>query len=315
MKIRMLDQIREAQKRLEPYIFKTPVIRLEGLDEILGCQVYVKADCMQKTNSFKIRGALNKMLQLPQEKLKHGVIAVSSGNHGKGVAYAAKMLGVPCTIVLTDTAPEIKQKGIRELGAEAILCPLEDRQKLAAKLSEEKQYTIIPPYDDKDIIAGQGTAGLEIMEQLPDVDAVVVPVSGGGLISGISSAVKLTKPEAKVYGAEPAVVGRYFKSYQAGKRITVPKAKSIADALLVLTPGEINYEIVAKYVDELFQVEETFIRKGARTLVEMGKVMCEPSSGIGIGAALQGCLHVKRSDKVCFFISGGNAELEQLVNL
>lgn len=311
----MLERIKEAKKRLAPYIYETPLIRLQGLDEAVGCQVYVKAECMQKTNSFKIRGAMNKMLQLSHEQLENGVIAVSSGNHGKGVAYAAKMLGVKCTVILTDTAPEIKIHGIRGLGAEAILCPLEERAALCKKLSEENHYTVIPPYDDCDIIAGQGTAGLEIMQQLPDVDAVVVPVSGGGLISGISSAVKLTNPEAKVYGAEPAVVGRYFKSYQAGHRLTVPKAASIADALLVLTPGEITYEIVGRRVDQLLQVEEDFIRKGARTLVEQGKVMCEPSSGIGIGAALQGILPVKKEDKVVFLISGGNAELEQLVQL
>lgn len=311
----MLNRIKEAKERLTPYIYETPVIRLEGLDEVLGCKVYVKADCMQKTGAFKIRGALNKMLQLDPEQLEKGVITMSSGNHGKAVAYAAKMLGVPCTIVLTDTAPEIKQRGIRDLGAEAILCPLEKRAEVVNKLSEEHGYTFIPPYDDLDIIAGQGTAGYEIMKQLPDVDAVVVPVSGGGLVSGISSAVKLTNPNAKVYGCEPAVVGRYFKSYKAGERLTVPKAKSIADALLVLTPGEITYKIVAEYVDELLQVEEDYIRKGARTLVEQGKVMCEPSSGIGMGAALQGILPVSKDDKVCFFISGGNAELEQLVNL
>lgn len=311
----MLEKIKEAKMRLKPYIYETPVIRLEGLDEILGCKVYVKADCMQKTNSFKIRGALNKMLQLAPEQLEHGVIAVSSGNHGKGVAYAAKMLGIPCTIVLTDTAPMIKQQGIKELGAQAILCPLKERQALAEKLSREHHFTVIPPYDDYDIVAGQGTAGLEIMEQIPDVDAVVVPVSGGGLISGISAAVKSIRPEVKVYGAEPAVIGRYYKSYQAGERLTADQAKSIADALLVLTPGEINYKMVAEYVDELLQVDEEFIRKGARTLVEQGKVMCEPSSGIGIGAALQGCMKLKKTDKVCFFISGGNAQLEQLVNL
>ena len=315
MALFMLDLIKEAKKRLAPYIYETPTIRLEGLDEILGCQVYVKADCMQKTNSFKIRGALNKMLQLAPEQLEHGVIAVSSGNHGKGVAYAAKMLGIPCTIVLTDSAPKIKQQGISDLGAKAILCPLKERQALAKKLSEENGYAIIPPYDDYDIIAGQGTAGLEIMGQIPDVDAVVVPVSGGGLISGISAAVKLTRPDVKVYGAEPEVIGRYYKSYQAGERLTVPQAKSIADALLVLTPGEINYKMVAEYVDELIQVDEEFIRKGARTLVEQGKVMCEPSSGIGMGAALQGSLRVKATDKVCFFISGGNAQLEQLAAL
>ena len=313
--IKLLSSIKEAKERLKPYIFETPLIRMEILDELLGCQVYIKADCMQKTNSFKLRGAMNKMLQLAPEQLENGVIAMSSGNHGKAVAYAAKMLGVPCTIVLTDSTTEYKQKGIRDLGAETILCPLTERKALTESLCEKYHYTFIPPYDDYDTIAGQGTAGLEIMHQLPDVDAVVVPVSGGGLLSGVSSAVKETRSGVKVYGAEPAVIGKYYISLQAGKRITVPPAKSIADALLVNVPGEITYEIISGNVDGLLQVDEEYIRKGAKTLNERGRIACEPSSGIVIGAALQGCLDVPETSKVCFFISGGNAELKQLGEL
>ena len=310
-----LEDIQQAKKKLTPYIYKTPVIRLEGLDERLGCQVYVKAECMQKTNSFKIRGALNKILSLPTEQLKNGVVAASSGNHGKGVAFAAKLLGIKATIVLPDTAPQVKVDGIRALDAEIVQCKLAERHIIAKNLSEQYGYTIIHPYDDYDIIAGQGTAGLEIMEQLPDVDCIVVPIGGGGLIGGVSTAIKSINPQARVIGAEPAVLSRYAESRKAGKRVLLEERNSLADALLTLQPGEKNFPIFQKYVDDVVSVEEEYLARGEKTLLMEGKVLAEVSSSIGIAAALQGKLKVSKEDKVCFLISGGNVGLSQLANL
>lgn len=310
-----LERIQAAKRKLAPYIFETPVTRLQGLDEVLGCNVYIKAENMQKTNSFKIRGALNKMLTMPIEQLEKGVVAASSGNHGKGVAYAAKLLNIPSTIVLPDTAPVIKVEGIRALGANVVQCKLPERHIVTEKLSSEYGYAIIHPYDDFDIMAGQGTAGLEILAQLPDVNTIVVPIGGGGLISGIATAIKSLAPHVKVIGAEPAAISRYAKSLQANERLLLEEQRSLADALLTLQPGERNFPIVQKLVDEVVSVDETSLHNGMKTLLLEGKIMAEPSSSIGIGAALQGILPISKKENVCFLISGGNVGLNQLINL
>ncbi|MDM5246343.1 threonine/serine dehydratase [Lysinibacillus sp. G4S2] len=307
-----LEQIFTAKQRISSYVYETPIIRLNGLDELLGCHVYIKAENMQKTNSFKLRGALNKMLSMPLEQLQKGVVAASSGNHGKGVAYAAKLLNVKATIVLPDSAPTIKIEGIRTLGAEVVQCKLAERHVVTEKLSRDHGYCIIHPYDDYDIMAGQGTAGLEIFAQLPDVNTIVVPMGGGGLISGIATAVKSLAPPIKIIGVEPAVVSRYAKSLEAGERLLLEEQKSLADALLTLQPGERNFPIVQQLVDEVVSVDEASIQRGMKTLLTEGKFIAEPSSSIGIGAALQGLLPIHQNEKVCFLISGGNVGLEAL---
>jgi len=310
-----LDNIQAAKMKLASYIYETPVIRLQGLDELLHCNVSIKAENMQKTNSFKLRGALTKMLSMPLEQLQQGVVAASSGNHGIGVSFAAKLLNIPATIVLPDTAPLIKVEGIRALGANVIQCKLAERQGVTEKLSLENGYAIIHPYDDYDIMAGQGTVGLEILQQLPHVDAIVVPIGGGGLISGVATSVKALAPHVKIIGAEPAVVPRYSESIKVGKRLLVKEQKSLADALLPLQPGERNFPIVEKLVDDIVRVDEASIVSGMKTLLLKGKIMAEPSSAIGIGAALQGILPVAKNDHVCFLISGGNVGLNQIQNL
>ncbi|MGE7942992.1 threonine ammonia-lyase [Lysinibacillus xylanilyticus] len=304
-----LEQIHTAKRRISSYVYETPMIRLNGLDELLGCHVYIKAENMQKTNSFKLRGALNKMLSMPLEQLQQGVVAASSGNHGKGVAYAAKLLNIKATIVLPDSAPTVKVEGIGALGAEVVQCKLAERHVITEKLSRDHGYCIIHPYDDYDIMAGQGTAGLEILAQLPDVNTIVVPIGGGGLISGIATAIKSMAPHIKIIGVEPAVVSRYAKSLEAGERLLLEEQKSLADALLTLQPGERNFPIVQQLVDEVVSVEEALIHRGMKTLLSAGKIIAEPSSSIGIGAALQGALPIHKHEKVCFLISGGNVEL------
>lgn len=304
-----LEQIHAAKRRISSHIYETPIIRLNGLDQLLGCHVYIKAENMQKTNSFKLRGALNKMLSIPLEQLQKGVVAASSGNHGKGVAYAAKLLNSKATIVLPDSAPTVKVDGIRALGAEVIQCKLTERHVLTEKLSRDNSFCNIHPYDDYDIMAGQGTAGLEILAQLPDVDTIVVPIGGGGLISGVATAIKSMAPHIKIIGVEPAVVSRYSKSLEIGARLLLEEQKSLADALLTLQPGERNFPIVQQLVDEVVSVDEVLIQHGMKTLLSEGKIVAEPSSSIGIGAALQGTLPIRKNEKVCFLISGGNVGL------
>lgn len=307
-----LKEIQDARKLIAPYIVQTPLLRLHNLDVYLGCEVYAKAECMQITGAFKLRGAMNKALSLTHEELAHGIVAASSGNHGKGVAYAAKLLGAKATIVMPITAPKIKVDAIRALGAEIMQCDVSERFEIAAKLCRERGATMVPPFNDETVMAGQGTAGLEIMEQCPDLNTVIIPVSGGGLIGGVATAIKAVSPNTHVYGAEPAGLPRYSTSLKAGKLIKVEPKKSIADALVAQIPGDICFPYVAAHTDGFADVEDSYLLKGWKLLLTEGKLFCEPSSAIGIGAVLQGLIPVKKSDKVCFLISGGNAALEQL---
>ena len=305
-------EIQEAQNRIAPYIVKTPLLRLQNLDAYLGCEVYAKAECMQITGAFKLRGAMNKVLSLSQKELSCGIVAASSGNHGKGIAYAAKLLGAKATIVMPDTAPKIKVEAIRALGAEIVQCNVSERFEVAAALCRERGATMVPPFNDETVMAGQGTAGLEIMEQCPEMNTVIVPVSGGGLIGGVSTAIKAVSPATKVYGAEPAALPRYTASLKAGKPTKVEPKKSIADALVAQIPGELCFPYVAAHTDGFADVEDAFLLKGWKLLLTEGKLLCEPSSAIGIGAVLQGLIPVQKTEKVCFLISGGSVGLEQL---
>lgn len=307
-----LNEIEKARERISPYIIQTPLLRLKNLDERLGCEVYAKLECMQTTGSFKLRGALNKILSLPQAELKRGIVAASSGNHGKAIAYAARMLGVKAAIVLPYTAAKIKADTIRKWGAEIIQCDVSERFECAERLCRERNAALIPPFNDETVMAGQGTAALEIMEQCPELSAVIVPVSGGGLIGGVSVAVKAAAPRVLVYGAEPAALPRYSASLKAGKPVLVEKKDTIADGLIAQVPGSICFPYVAAHVDAFAGVAEEYILRGMKLLLLEGKILCEPSSGIGIGAVFQGLIPVKGTDKVCFFISGGSISMEQI---
>ena len=204
-----LETIRAAHARIAPYIVRTPLLRLPALDDALGCEVYVKAECMQRTGAFKLRGAMNKILTLTDAERARGFVAASSSNHGRAVAYAAQRFGTHACIVMPRTAPPVKQAAIRALGAELVLCEASERFDVAARLCAERGATMVPPFNDEAVMAGQGTVGLEILAQCPEIDAVVVPVSGGGLIGGVSTAVKALAPRVRVFGAEPAALPRY----------------------------------------------------------------------------------------------------------
>lgn len=307
-----IDRIYEARERISPYIVRTPLLRLSSLDAFLGCQVYVKAECMQTTGAFKLRGALNKIRTLTPQQLNCGIVTASSGNHGRAVAYTAKMLGVSATVVMPNTAPPVKVNAIRNLGAEVVQCDAADRFRIADEICARKGAAMVPPFNDEAVMAGQGTAGLEILEQCPEVDKVVVPVSGGGLISGVSTAVKALRPHAKVYGAEPTALPRYSESLKAGKPVQVEQKRSVADALACSLPGDLCFPVVAANTDGVCAVEDSYTLKGMKLLLMEGKLLCEPSSAIGIGAVLQGLLPVEKEEKVCFLISGGNVGFEQL---
>lgn len=307
-----LNEIKEARARIAPYIVQTPLLRLRNLDEHLGCQVYAKPECLQTTGSFKLRGALNKVLSLSEDELEGGIVAASSGNHGKAIAYTAKMLGIKATIVLPYNAAQVKVDTIQKWGAEIVRCDVAERFEVAERLAQERGAALVPPFNDEAIMAGQGTAGLEIMEQCSDLDAIVVPASGGGLIGGVSFAVKAISPTTRVIGAEPAVLPRWTKSLEAGCRVTVEKQATAADALLSLIPGDVCFPYVAEHVDAFTAVDEDNILEGMKLIITEGRLVCEAAGAIGAGAILQGLIPVKETDKICLFVSGGSVSLEQL---
>ncbi|MBP1576960.1 MAG: threonine/serine dehydratase [Oscillospiraceae bacterium] len=308
----VLDRIKAAHERIAPYVVKTPVLRLPALDAYLGCEVYAKAECLQITGAFKLRGAMNKMLQLTPEQLECGVVTASSGNHGKGLSYAAKMLGSKATVVIPDTAPDIKVNAIKNLGAEVVRSTTVERFEVADRIAKETGAMLVPPFNDEDIMCGQGTIGLEILEQLPDVDKIIVPVSGGGLIGGVAAAIKESAPNVKVIGAEPAALPRYTVSLAEGKPVKIEQKPTLADALVSNKPGDICFPWVQKYVDEIVDVTDEDMLKGSKRLLLDGHLLAEFSSAIGIGAVLGGLVDVKPTVKVCFVLSGGSVDLPQL---
>ena len=310
-----LEMIRAAEARIAPYIVKTPLLRLAALDEFFGCRVFAKAECMQITGAFKLRGAFNKVLQLSPGELKGGVVAASSGNHGRGLSYAAKTLGIPATIVIPDTAPQIKVDNILALGAKVVRCCLAERFEVAARIAEESGAVVVPPYNDEEIMAGQGTVGLEILEQAPEISKIVVPVSGGGLIGGIAAAVKALRPDVQVWGAEPAAAPRYTVSLKEGRPTKITVVKSAADALVSNMPGSVCFPYVAKNTDGFADVSDEAILRAHKKLLFEGKLLAEFSSAIGLGGVLEGKIPVRPDENVCFVISGGSISTEQLDRL
>ncbi len=307
-----VELIKEARERIAPYIFKTPLLRLPALDAALGCEVWAKAECMQITGAFKLRGAMNMLLSLSKEELAHGVVTASSGNHGKGVAWGAKKLGTTATVVIPRTAPKVKIEAIRALGAEVVLGDTANRFDMVDEICHKTGRVFVPPFNDERIMAGQGTIGLELAEQGPELDTVIVPVAGGGLISGVSTAVKATMPKTQVWGAEPAVRARYSASLAAGRPVSVDLVPTVADALASLIPGDKCFAVVREHVDGFAKVTDEFLLKGMKLLLLEGKILAEPSSCIGIGAVLQGEIKVRPGEKVCFVLSGGSVGLDQL---
>lgn len=312
-----IQDIREAQERLKPYIKHTPLLRAEKIEKAVGCQIYLKPETLQITGAFKIRGALNKSLSLPKEEIANGIIATSSGNHAQGLAYAAKMLGVKAILVLPVTTPKIKIANTKALGAEVILFDGDTaaRWKRVYEIAEEKKYAVVHAFEDPLVMAGQGTIGCEILEDLEDVDTVIIPMGGGGLISGIATAIKETKPSVRVIGAEPALTPKYFHSRINKERTSLPLKNTIADGLRISVPGQNPYPIIEKYVDEIVLVEDEHIIAGMRMLAKDAKLIAEPAASIGIGALLAGAIKVEPDEKVCVVLTGGNWDLCDLAEI
>jgi len=312
-----LQDILEAKERLKPHIRHTPLLRAEKIEKDIGCQLYLKPETLQITGAFKIRGALNKVLSMPKEEIANGIIATSSGNHAQGLAYAARMSGVKAFLVVPATTPKIKIANTQALGAEVILFDGDNaaRWKRVYEIAEENHYVVVHGFEDPLVMAGQGTIGCEILEDLEDVDTVIVPLGGGGLISGIATAIKETKPSVRVVGAEPALTPKYFHSRINKERTSLPLKNTIADGLRLSVPGRNPYPIIERYVDEIVLVEDKDIVAGMRALAKDAKLIAEPAASIGVGALLAGVVKVKPDEKVCAVLTGGNWDLCDLAEV
>jgi len=298
---------------LDGITVRTPIIPLEWN----GDRLYLKPENLQPIGAFKLRGAYNKIASLTDEERARGVITYSSGNHAQGVAYAARALGTKAVIVMPRNAPAIKREATAALGAEIVFVGPSgvERQLKAEELAAEHGYIIIPPYDDEKIIAGQGTAGLEILEDLPEVDLVLVPIGGGGLISGISTAIKSLKPDAKVIGVEPELAADAQASFRAGHIVKFPAEQVLstsADGLRSQYVGTITFEHIRRYVDNVVTVSEDDILNAVKILAENPKTAAEPSGAVATAAWLSHRDSLPKSGFTVAVISGGNIDPELL---
>ena len=297
-----------AKEKLSKVLLKTSLIQSPIFSKEAGNEVYIKPENLQKTGSFKIRGAYNKITNLSDEEKKKGVIASSAGNHAQGVAYGAKESGIKAVIVMPKSTPLIKVESTKQYGAEVVLHGdvYDDAFKKAKELEEKEGYIFVHPFDDEDVIYGQGTIALEILEELPETDIILVPIGGGGLISGIACAAKILKPEIKIIGVEPDGAASAYEAIKEDKVVELKEANTIADGTAVKKIGNITFEYIKKYVDEIITVSDYELMEAFLLLVEKHKIIAE-NSGILSLAALKKLK--EKNKKVVSVVSGGNIDV------
>jgi threonine dehydratase len=302
-----LPELHAAQERLRGIAVHTPLVRMGD------AALWVKAEGLQPIGSFKLRGAFNKIVQLSARDRACGVITYSSGNHAQGVAYAARALGTKAVIVMPSNAPLVKVRATQALGAEIVTVgpASAERKAKAEELAAEFGYVVIPPYDDRDIIAGQGSCGLEIVADRPEVELVLSPVGGGGLLSGVAAAVKLTKPEARVIGVEPELACDAAQSFKGGSIVAFTgeqTSRTAADGLRTQSVGALNFAHMQAYVDDIVTVTEAEIREAMRQMIFAARLVPEPSGAVALAAALFHRDQLPRARETVAVMSGGNVE-------
>jgi threonine dehydratase len=302
-----LEDVERAAERLRGVAHRTPVLTSRTLDERVGARAHLKAECFQRGGAFKFRGAYNKISSLAEDALQRGVIAYSSGNHAQAVAIAAGLLGTHAMIVMPEDAPAAKLDATRGYGAEVVLYDrwTESREEIGARLAEERGLELVRPYDDPLVMAGQGTAALELLEEVPHLDLLLAPVSGGGLIAGCATAAKARRPEIRVAGVEPEAGDDTRRSLAAGERVRIDVPRTIADGLQAPEPGELTFEVNRRLVDEIVTVTDGEIVDAMTFLFDRLKLVVEPSGAVGVAALLSGKLEA-RGAQVGVVISGGN---------
>ena len=312
-----LSNIKEARSLIDKYIHVTPVLQSTTLDKLLGGTNYLKAEIFQKTGSFKVRGALNKILHLSEEEKLAGVIAVSAGNHAQAVAWAAKIAGVSATIIMPENASHVKIAATRAYGAEVILFGKSSIEAFAEldRLCSERQLTLVHPFDDFDIIAGAGSLALESLGQINVIDNIFVPVGGGGLLSGIAIAGKNLSPVTKVIGVEPEGANAIFQSLQKKEIVKLLHVNTIADGLASPYAGKLTYQATSQFVDEIICVSDEDIKKAMKFLFEHCKLVVEPAGAAGLAVLLSGKYKTTAYAKNVIVLSGGNIDLHLLATL
>jgi threonine dehydratase len=312
-----IEDVRTAARRLEGVAYRTPVLRAHVLDERVGATMFLKAESLQRTGSFKFRGAYNKIASIPPATRNRGVLAFSSGNHAQAVALAASLLGAPATIVMPADAPALKLARTRRYGAEVVTYDryTEDREAIGLAIAEQRGLPLVRPFDDPLVIAGQGTATLELVEQAGDPDVLLAPVSGGGLIAGCGVAVKALCPSARVFGVEPEAGDDYRRSLAAGRRVAIGVPRTIADALQVTTPGELTFALNRTLLEGVVSVTETELIGAMRFAFEELKLVLEPGGAAALAAVLAERVPLAGSSRVAVILSGGNVDAARFCEL
>ena len=308
--------VREAAERIRPLARRTPVMTSRSVDDRAGFSLFLKCENFQRGGAFKIRGAANLILSLSADELKRGIVAFSSGNHAQAVASAAKYVGATATIVMPRDAPRSKMDPTRALGARIVTYDRlrDDREKIAAAVLSETGGVLAPPYDQPMIMAGQGTAALELLDEIPGLDALVVCVGGGGLASGCSTIAKAIRPGIRVLGVEPELGNDVWLSFRKGERVTIAPPETIADGLRTLAPGKLTFPVLRQNLEDIVLVSEDEIRAAVRFLMERMKIVVEPSGAVGVAAALFGKLPAGLG-RTGVIVSGGNMDPEFLRTL
>lgn len=308
------DDFLAAREYVARHARHTPLLTSRQLNELTGYDVYLKAEMFQRTGSYKIRGPLNKLMRLSEEQKRRGVICSSAGNHAQGVALAARIYGIRAVVCMAENATPSKVAATRGYGAEVVLhgSIWDEANAKALELAEREGLTMIHPFDDLELIAGQGTLGLEIAEDLPDLDAVVVPIGGGGLISGVSMAVKSMLPTARIFGVESSDAPGMARSVEAGHVVTLDHVGSVIDGLRVQRVGEITFQVVSEFVDEIVTLPDVEIFDAVVWVMNRCKLVIEGAAAAPVAALLQGRIDLPAGSKVVCVLSGGNVNLDRL---
>lgn len=307
-----LDDIRRAASRMAGVAVRTPLLPLDAIGAEIGVRLEAKPEMLQRGGAFKFRGAWTWLDRMDPAARSRGVIAPSSGNHAQAVALAAKLFGVPATVVMPTTVTRAKRGGAERLGARIELAgtTTQDRMDRAIEIARETGGTLVPPYDDATIVAGQGTTGMEIVEDAPDVETVLVPVGGGGLSAGVATAVKLAAPRARIIGVEPAGAPKLTRARAAGRPVRLDRTESIADGLLAIEVGRIPFAHHQAYLDEVVLVDDDALAGAMRLLLDRAKLVAEPSGAITVAALLSGAARAR--GRTVVVLSGGNVEWDGL---
>jgi len=311
------DDVAAARARIAPYVHRTPVLTCRSLDERTGARLFFKCETFQKVGAFKARGAFSRLLLLSPAELRRGVVAFSSGNHAQAVALAARTLGAPATIVMPNDAPSLKLAATRGYGATVLLYDRreESREAIARRIMNETGAVLVPPFDDDAVIAGQGTLALELLEDVPDLEAIVTPCGGAGLLSGVAVAAKGVRPSIRLFGVEPETGDDVRQSVAKGELVQIPVPDTIADSLQTTRPAERTLRIVRALVEEIVTVSDDDLRRAMALLASRMKLVVEPGGSAGFAAVLAGRLAPAGGSRIGVVLSGGNVDPERFGRL